>query len=317
MSVMSQFICGRLSRGPTPSYSPAVLRPALLAGLAAALVFSGGCVPLSYLCPEQPTVGMPCKVALSLQPGLVETQDSVNAGAPLRGLAGRMFLFQDTVTPKPIVCEGELIVDLYDDRPMMTGGQPVRLERWVFADPILKQLIRKDAQGWGYTLFLPWVKTYRPDITQIHLLAAFAPKGSAMPLFESSPSIALGPSQFPMMPGLAQGAAPKMPPGASAINPALLQTGAQQPAAVAPATFPPPTPQPVPANSWTTGRVATDGNVQPPAPPPPLSVTTIPVTGPALSSAMPTARPAALPATPMPVPTSGLPPQSNWTGMAK
>jgi hypothetical protein len=81
-------------------------------------------------------------------------------------------------------------VDLYDDTSLTRDGEPVRLERWVFPDAILRRLLRRDAAGWGYTLFLPWVTSYRPDITRIHLPVAFTPKGGGT-LSERSPSIAL------------------------------------------------------------------------------------------------------------------------------
>jgi hypothetical protein len=294
---------------------PVPLRPSLLAGLAAALALSAGCASLAYHYPEHPPVGVPCKLALQMKPELVETQDSVNGGAQLRGLAGRVFLIQDLATAHPITCDGELIVDLYDDRPTTAGGQPVRLERWVFSDPILKQLIRKDATGWGYTLFLPWVKTYRPDITLVHLQAAFTPKGSVVPLFENSPSIALAQGNFSAPPGVAQGAAPKTPPAAPAANPAVIPTAAQQPAPMPPAAGLPPQ-QPAPGNPSVPGRAATEGAVQPPAPLP-VAVVSIPVQGRPLPAAQPPALPAPPPPAPLPVPVSQVPEQANWTGMAK
>src|SRR5262249_50105418 len=99
---------------------------------------------------DQPPVGMPCKLAAQWQPRLVETKDTVNGGAPLRGLAGRVFLFAPLGDLLPITCGGELVIDLYDDGPAVKGGQPVRLERWTFSDEVLKQLVHKDATGWGY-----------------------------------------------------------------------------------------------------------------------------------------------------------------------
>src|SRR5205085_8747478 len=112
---------------------------------------------------------------------LVETPDAANGGAPLRGLAGRMYLFgpdlpSGDVSP-PVSGDGKVTVDMYDDRPMLVGGAPVALERWEFPPEILKQLLRKNGWGWGYTLFLPWVTSYRPDITQVHLRLSYTPPG--------------------------------------------------------------------------------------------------------------------------------------------
>jgi hypothetical protein len=146
--------------------------------------------------PKRPPVGVPSKLTARWAPALVETPDVANGGAPLRGLAGRAYLFDDRAGPA-ITRGGELIVDLYDDRPLATGGQPVRLERWVFPDAILRRLTREDATGWGYTLFLPWVTTYRPDISPVHLRLCFSPKGGS-PLYANSPSLALQPPSHPL-----------------------------------------------------------------------------------------------------------------------
>jgi hypothetical protein len=313
---MSQHICGRPSRGPTRPHRPTALRPALLAGLAAALAVSSGCVTLGTFCPERPPVGVPCKLAAQWTPGLIETQDSVNGGAPLRGLTGRVFLFDDLRNVIPVTCEGDLIVDLYDDHPLAAGGQPTRLERWVFPDHILKQLIRKDGYGWGYTLFLPWVKTYRPDISHVHLLAAFTPRGGNA-LYESSPSIALGQPGSPMMPGLAQAGGPKATAAQPAAGQAAIPASAQPPAPVQQAGYAAMPQQPAPANAWAPARAPAEGNAQPSAPMPlPVS---IPVKGPAQTGAPPPGQPASLPAAPLPVatPASQAAPQANWIGVAK
>jgi hypothetical protein len=141
---------------------------------------------------DQPPVGVPCKLVMQWQPRLVETQDTVNGGVPLRGFGGRVFLVSDLTMVNRVTCEGTLTIDLYDDRPLAKGQEPVRLERWIFADEALKLLVRKDATGWGYTLFLPWVKTYRPEVTPVHLRASFTPHTKdGETVYDTSPSIAL------------------------------------------------------------------------------------------------------------------------------
>jgi hypothetical protein len=201
------------------------LRPAVLAALALAAVGSGGCVTLQSLCyPEQAPTGPACKVVARWEAHLVETPDSVNGGVPLRGLAGRMYLLgpdlpTGEVSP-PVSGDGEVLVDLYDDRPMATGGVPVALERWQYPPDVLKKLLRKDVFGWGYTLFLPWVKTYRPDIAQVHIRLCYVPPGAA-PLYFVSSTINLTPPEAVV----AQAGGPKaMHPVASA----MAQAGAQQ-----------------------------------------------------------------------------------------
>jgi len=51
-------------------------------------------------------------------------------------------------------------------------GRPVQLEEWTFQRDELKRLLRRDAVGMGYTLFLPW-STYKPDVTQVQLKVAY------------------------------------------------------------------------------------------------------------------------------------------------
>jgi hypothetical protein len=156
-----------------------------------------------YLEPErlvkrQPTSNV-CNIATSWDNCLTQTTDMVNGGAPLWGLKGRLYLFGPEAK-MPITCEGELCIDLYDDRPLASSAQPVRLERWHFPREIMAQLARKDRIGWGYTIFLPWVNSYRPDITLVHFQIRFMPSGSSTPLHDNSGSITLSHSDCPVPP---------------------------------------------------------------------------------------------------------------------
>src|SRR2546427_13164 len=91
------------------------LRSAGLCGAALAVVMSAGCGSLLTLCHSaKPPTGPVCQMAVKWDTSLVQTSDSANGGAPLRGLKGRLYLFGPE-TPTPLACEGELIVDLYDD----------------------------------------------------------------------------------------------------------------------------------------------------------------------------------------------------------
>jgi hypothetical protein len=147
---------------------------------------------------KQAPTGPVCRVVARWETRLVETPDVVNGGVPLRGLAGRVYLLgpdlpSGEVSPS-VSGDGEVIVDLYDDRPRAVGGEPVALERWQFPPDVLTKLLRKDIFGWGYTLFLPWGKTYRPDITQVHLRVRYVPPGAA-PLYFVSSTINLTPPE--------------------------------------------------------------------------------------------------------------------------
>ncbi len=168
---------GRAGRGWGP-------RAALLGSLTVVAALSGGCVTLKSFCGlEPPPVGIPCRIAVTWKNCLMNTQDPVNGGADLRGLAGRVYLFANECD-LPVSGDGQVIVDLYDERPIAAGGPAVALERWVLSKDILKQLLRKDAIGWGYTLFLPWVKTYRPDLTQLHMRVCYV-REDKTPLYAS------------------------------------------------------------------------------------------------------------------------------------
>ncbi|MFO0865640.1 MAG: hypothetical protein U0744_13475 [Gemmataceae bacterium] len=119
---------------------------------------------------------------------LSTTRDTVNNGAELRGLIGRLYLFGEEVG-FPLQAEGTVTVDLYDITPANTQGKPKMLERWEIDKDTLKRLGRKDTIGWGYTLFLPW-STYRPDIARVQLQARFVPE-KGIPLFAPAAQVSV------------------------------------------------------------------------------------------------------------------------------
>jgi hypothetical protein len=85
----------------------------------------------------------------------------------------------------PVVGDGALVVDLYDETG--TPERPAVLrEEWRLDPVTLKRLLRRDTIGWGYTLFLPW-GSYRPEVTRVRLKVRYQPAEGA-PLFaEGSP----------------------------------------------------------------------------------------------------------------------------------
>src|SRR5207302_8783413 len=93
-----------------------------------------------------------------------------------------------------LICEGTAVVDLYDDRPIAQGGQPVLLEEWRIDEKTLHRLKRKDKIGWGYTLFLPWSTLEKhPDIDLIHLTVRYTPNTGNPLFFAGAPmSVTLG-----------------------------------------------------------------------------------------------------------------------------
>ena len=129
-----------------------------------------------------------CQVVATWTPEVAFAPDPTKGGAPTPGLAGRVYLFGPEVK-SPLQGNGALVVDLYDDAPLAQGKPAVLLEEWRFNKETLKNLCRKDAIGWGYTLFLPW-GTYRPEITQVHLQIHYDVPGAA-PLYSSNSSMVL------------------------------------------------------------------------------------------------------------------------------
>lgn len=119
--------------------------------------------------------------------GLNITQDSVNGGQPLPGIAGRMYLIgPDRGTP--VIAEGKVVVDMY----VPAEGGSRLIERWEVDAQTLKRLARKDSIGDGYTLFLPWA-SYNPELTQAQMRLAFHPKSGANPIYASPAMLNLRP----------------------------------------------------------------------------------------------------------------------------
>jgi hypothetical protein len=123
---------------------------------------------------------MPTVSAVSLVwKGLIVTQDVVNAGQPLPGIAGRMYLLgPDLATP--VLCDGKVRVDMY----VPEDGKWKALTFWEYHPTDLQRMVKKDVIGDGYTLFLPW---YDTTIAQAQLRVTFFPaKGN--PIY-AQPSI--------------------------------------------------------------------------------------------------------------------------------
>ncbi len=119
---------------------------------------------------------------------IMETPDVANNGAPLLGLAGRLYLFGSEVG-YPLVGDGAAVIELCDLAKLDSKGKPQLLERWEIDKVTLKKLLRKDMIGWGYTLFLPW-STYKPEIDKVQLQVRYVPD-KGLPLFSPPAVVAL------------------------------------------------------------------------------------------------------------------------------
>jgi hypothetical protein len=157
--------------------------PARLGFAAAFLAVSGCVLPNKFIGSEEVAITQPASVVAAWTPKVTFTPDPANGGVPTPGLAGRVYVFGPT-PDYPLTSDGVLTVELFDDT--VRPGQPAgaQLETWQFDAATMKRLLKKDAIGMGYTVFLPW-GTYRPDIKQVHLSLRFDPTGGT-PLFAPS-----------------------------------------------------------------------------------------------------------------------------------
>ncbi len=110
----------------------------------------------------------PAQVHTTWENQMIVTQDVVNNGAPLAGLAGRLYLF-GTEVGHPLQWAGAVTVQIHDVTP---GREPKFMEEFKIDPETLKRLARKDTIGWGYTLFLP-LATHRPDIQRVQVQTRF------------------------------------------------------------------------------------------------------------------------------------------------
>jgi hypothetical protein len=211
------------------------------AGWTFVLTSLAGCVVTNpFQAPkEEPPTGFAQKIEAAWEGRIMTTQDIVNQGAPLKGIAGRLYLFGPDGFP--LVGDGTAIVDLCDVTPETTGGQPKLLERWEIDRETLRKLAKKDMIGWGYTLFLPW-STCRPEINRVQLQVRYAPD-KALPLF-SSPSVVTLHTQMPPV-TITTRQVPVAPPAAAQATAA--QATAAVPAALSPVLVVPGDPRPATA----------------------------------------------------------------------
>jgi len=190
--------------------------------------------------PAPPGPGAPCQVHAAWENRIMVTEDVVNNGQRLVGLAGRVYLFGEELG-HPMPGDGNAMVELCNLDKLDSKGNPELMEQWVIHKDDFRRLLKKDMIGWGYTLFLPW-RSYRPDITKVQLQVRYLPD-KGLPLYSPPAVVSLRgetqltvsqrqmPSLAPSPPSTTAAAPPATvaaPPTASLVVPA----GANVPAAV-------------------------------------------------------------------------------------
>jgi hypothetical protein len=142
---------------------------ALLLGLAS------GCVTTEQLA-QQAGAGPPpiTQVTAFWSNQLLRGVDPVHNGAPMYGVAGRIYLFGPDLSAN-LIADGKLVVEMYGSLPEQPQGPPALLETWEVKKEILNSVcLRKDGFGVGYTLNLPW-EHYRPDVTRLEFRMRYEP----------------------------------------------------------------------------------------------------------------------------------------------
>ena len=117
---------------------------------------------------------------------ILTTSDTQNGNRPIPGLAGRLYVFGEEVG-RPLEAPGTATIVVYAVDKNNKISPP--LTNWILDSVALQKLGRKDAIGFGYTLFLPWPE-FNPEIRRVKLDVQYVPDGG-QPLFAPSSTLAL------------------------------------------------------------------------------------------------------------------------------
>jgi hypothetical protein len=116
--------------------------------------------------------GEPTKLVVRWEEKVQYAQDPILPGSALRpGFAGRVQLFPGEGAAA-MEADGTLIVELNEVLGDAPGAPPVLRERWEIPVDALKTMVKTDASGVGYALFLPW-STAKPEFKRGQLSATY------------------------------------------------------------------------------------------------------------------------------------------------
>jgi hypothetical protein len=164
-------------------------RRLILAVMVLSLGALQGCVTHQFLPMfETALAPVPHRVVTMWENRVIVTENVVNEGADLPGLAGRVYFFANKIG-NPLTVNGDLFVTAHEILP---DGKKVPMEMWHFDATKLPTLGSTDLAGWGYTVFLP-LRHPRPDLKRVLMQVKFVPENNkGMPLFSPPESISLG-----------------------------------------------------------------------------------------------------------------------------
>src|SRR5262249_29560116 len=115
------------------------LRPLWLLSCVPALMLSG-CVHLPKTGSEDPMPhGQVCQAVATWNHQVVYAPDPVHGGMEAPGLVGRLYLFGPEIS-YPLIDDGSVVIDLFDDTKQTEEGQPAPLEEWRIDPVTLKRL---------------------------------------------------------------------------------------------------------------------------------------------------------------------------------
>ena len=121
--------------------------------LFASVLLLAGCATTQEFLPgtaDTPPTGPVAQVNVAWHNQVVFAPDPVHGGQMSPGLAGRLYLFGPNMG-YPVAANGRVVVEAYDPSQRGADGTPLLVEKWNIDDFALKNCLRRDTIGWGYT----------------------------------------------------------------------------------------------------------------------------------------------------------------------
>src|SRR5437868_5837182 len=142
--------------------STATLKLAIVGTALGAGLLSAGCLGLETRSWPSLTAATPQVAVMDMfwYRDVKRLPDPTRNGAPSLAIGGRMYLFSSDKHGKPILGDGGVVVELFDDAPA-EGAGPKLLETTNFPPEVLATMASPDSIGNGYSLVVPCRPEYR------------------------------------------------------------------------------------------------------------------------------------------------------------